>query len=280
MQDTTVVAKPVIKWAGGKRRLLKEILERVPEEIGTYYEPFCGGAAVFFALANRKAFKKAVLNDLNQELIETYRVIQKDSVVDLIALLKTYPHTRDFYLHLRALPPESLDSPIVRAARFLYLNRTGFNGLYRVNKKGGFNVPFGKYENPTICDEGALMRAHEVLQKAVLCSIDFSFVTTEYAFTAREGDFVYFDPPYLPVSKTSNFVSYTSGGFGISDHRRLADTMRELQSRKIKALLSNSDMPAIREVFDGLTVEQVKAPRSINSDGTKRGLIGELLISC
>lgn len=278
--DNTQTAKPVIKWAGGKRKLLDEILARTPETIETYFEPFTGGGAVFFALANRKRFKRAVLNDLNAELIETYRVIQSSNVVDLVALLKTYQHSREFYNHLRRLPATDLGSPIVRAARFIYLNRTGFNGLYRVNKKGEFNVPFGRYTNPTICDEQGLMRAHEALQSAVLTSLDFTFILNRYDhFEAREGDFVYFDPPYLPVSKTANFVSYTAGGFGISDHRRLAETLATLQSKNVRALLSNSDVPAIREIFKDFTTEEVSAPRAINSKGDRRGRIGELLIS-
>jgi DNA adenine methylase len=275
MPANAIPAKPVIKWAGGKRKLLNEILARTPETIDTYYEPFAGGSAAFFALWNRGRFKHAVLNDLNAELIETYEVIQSSSYGHLIETLKTYPHSRDFYLHLRAIPATDLSSALVRAARFIYLNRTGFNGLYRVNKKGQFNVPFGRYTNPTICDEEGLRRAHDALQGVILASKDFAACVEG----AKEGDFVYFDPPYLPVSKTSNFVSYTSGGFGISDHRRLAETMRSLRERGVKALLSNSDTHQIREIFQDFTVDSVKAPRAINSDGARRGLVGELLIS-
>jgi DNA adenine methylase len=269
-------AKPVIKWAGGKRKLLSEILARTPETINRYYEPFAGGAAVFFALANRKKFRTAFLNDLNKELIETYKVIQSSDVKHLVEILKTYPHSRDFYNSLRALPVAEISSPLVRAARFIYLNRTGFNGLYRVNKSGQFNVPFGRYTNPTICDEEGLLRAHESLQGVHLLSLDFP----EVLRLAITGDFVYFDPPYLPVSKTSNFVSYTSGGFGINDHRRLAETMRDLRDHGVKVVLSNSDTPQIREIFQEFTIESVLAPRAINSNGARRGLIGELLISC
>lgn len=274
--EATKAATPVIKWAGGKRRLLAEILARTPETIETYYEPFCGGAAVFFALVGYKRFKKAVLNDLNKELIGTYRVIQESTVHDLIALLKTYPHDRDFYNQLRLVPPHETESPVHMAARFLYLNRTSYNGLYRVNKSGQFNAPFGRYDNPRICDPELLLRAQEALQGVELTSDDFDMV----AARAVEGDFVYFDPPYLPLSETANFTSYTSNGFGYHDHQRLMVAMASLRDRKVRALLSNSDTPAIRTLFEGFQVDQVTAPRSINSNGAKRGNIGELLVSC
>jgi DNA adenine methylase len=275
-EATKIVATPVIKWAGGKRRLLDEILARTPNEIDTFYEPFCGGAALFFALSARKRFKKAVLNDLNKELVDAYQVIQGDSVRDLIALLKTYPHNRDFYNHIRMVTADQLDSPTIRAARFLYLNRTSYNGLYRVNKKGEFNAPFGKYVNPRICDPELLMRAHEAFQGVTLTSVDFM----ECVRGAKPGDFVYFDPPYLPISETSNFTSYTSRGFGFHDHQRLAAAMSTLRDNGVAGLLSNSDAPAIRTLFDGFQVDSVSAPRSINSKGDRRGNVGELLISC
>ena len=269
-------AQPVIKWAGGKRKLLPHILAKVPSKVGTYFEPFFGGGAVFFALLAKGArFEKAVLNDANSDLMELYRVIQSPAVHDLIALLQTYPHTREFYDHLRMIVPRGLHSATVRAARFMYLNRTGYNGLYRVNKKGEFNVPFGKYTNPTICDEAGLLRAHRALQGIELLSVDF---TTSVA-PAKTGDFVYFDPPYLPLNETSSFTAYTSGGFPISDHRRLASIFFELGERGVSVLLSNSTATAVRRMYETATIEEVMAPRSINSKADKRGPIGELLIS-
>lgn len=270
--------EPVVKWAGGKRKLLKEILPKVPASIDTYFEPFFGGGAVFFSLVSRGVkIKHAVLNDMNADLMETYQVIASPSVHDLIALLQTYPHTREFYDHLRRIVPRGLHSATVRAARFLYLNRTGFNGLYRVNRKGEFNVPFGKYSNPTICDVEALLRVNKALQGVELISTDFATCVAP----AKAGDFVYFDPPYLPISETSSFTAYTAGGFPLADHRRLATTFFDLGARGVSAVLSNSTAANIRTLYgqDPAVIQEVLAPRSINSDGTKRGYIGELLIS-
>ena len=271
-------AQPFLKWAGGKRKLLNRILPKVPASIDTYYEPFLGGGAVFFALVARGVkFKRAVLNDLNTDLMETYQVIQSEAVHDLIALLKTYQHSRQFYNHLRMIVPKTVNSKIVRAARFIYLNKTGFNGLYRVNKKGEFNVPFGKYKDPTICDQEGLLRAHKVLQGVELVSMDFDACLAP----AGPQDFVYFDPPYLPISETSSFTAYTSGGFPITEHRRLAETFFSLGERGTKVVLSNSIATAVRKLYtrEPAVVEEVEAPRSINSKGDKRGNVGELLVS-
>lgn len=277
-QDDAV--KPIVKWAGGKRKLLADIFTHAPESIGTYYEPFFGGGAVFFAMINRGIkFERAVLNDMNVDLMGTYRTVQSPTgVEDLISLLQTYPHTRDFYNHLRMIVPTTLRSETVRAARFLYLNKTGFNGLYRVNKKGEFNVPFGKYSNPTICDIEGILRAHKALQGVELTSVDFETSTAP----AKAGDFVYFDPPYLPISLTSSFTAYTANGFPLHDHKRLATTFYDLAERDVSVLLSNSTASVVRKLFaePPAIIEDVQAPRSINSKGDKRGLIGELLVRC
>lgn len=274
------VVKPIVKWAGGKRKLLSDIFARVPPSIGTYYEPFFGGGAVFFSLVNRGLkFQHAVLNDMNVDLMGTYRTIQSPTgVEDLISLLQTYPHTREFYNHLRMIIPTTLRSETVRAARFLYLNKTGFNGLYRVNRKGEFNVPFGKYANPTICDVEATMRVHKALQGVELTSVDFESCTAP----AKAGDFVYFDPPYLPISPTSSFTAYTASGFPLHDHKRLATSFYDLAERGVGVVLSNSTAGVVRKLFaePPAIIDEVQAPRAINSKGDKRGLIGELLIRC
>ena len=278
VEAPTPVAQPFLKWAGGKRKLLHRILPVVPRSIETYYEPFLGGGAVFFALlANGVSFKRAVLNDKNVDLMETYQIIQSEQVHDLIALLQTYQYSREFYDHLRMIVPKTLASKIVRAARFIYLNKTGYNGLYRVNRKGEFNVPFGKYANPTICDQEGLLRAHKALQGVELTSVDFDVCL---AF-AGIGDFIYFDPPYLPISETSSFTAYTSGGFPLADHLRLANTFYDLGHRGVQVLLSNSIASAVRRMYDrpSVVIENVEAPRSINSKGDRRGNVGELLIS-
>lgn len=264
-------AAPFIKWAGGKRQLLPEILPRLPAKIGTYYEPFIGGGAVFFALANERRFDCAVIADLNEDLINLYAVV-RDSVEHLISVLRPMIHSEDEFYRVRDLAPTA---PVARAARFLYLNRTCFNGLYRVNKAGKFNVPFGRYKNPTICDDIALRAASRALQSATLLVGDFA----ETMAGARMGDAVYLDPPYLPASATSNFAAYQAGGFGVADTVRLADACRSLRDRRVPFLVSNADTPKVRECFAGLDIVSVSARRSINSKGEKRGTVGEVLVT-
>jgi len=268
-------AKPFIKWAGGKRQLLGVIQEKLPKTMGgTYYEPFVGGGAVFFALANRKAFKKAVLSDMNSELVDTYKALSMGLVEEVIQYLKTYRYEREFFNELRARLPSDIIGLSERAARFIFLNKTGFNGLYRVNQKGIFNVPFGKYTNPTFCDEGGLREAARVLQSVEVVCQDYK---STVAFAAR-NDVVYFDPPYLPKSDTAKFVSYTSAGFGMAEHIELADTFKKLASNGVRVLLSNADLPSVRELFEGFTISGIEAKRCINSAGSKRGNVGEVLV--
>lgn len=270
------MTQPFVKWAGGKRQLLPAILSRLPFETKTFYEPFLGGGAVFFAMAREGVFERACVNDLNEELIQAYRTLASETLVkEVITLLKSYPHDRTFFEGLRPKLPATA-SEVERTARFIYLNRVGFNGLYRVNKKGEFNVPFGQYENPTICDESNLLAVSECLRNNV------EFQCQDFAASvssAQAGDTVYFDPPYLPVSETANFTEYTEGGFPFSEHRRLAQTFRELANRGVAVLLSNSDVPKVRELYDGFRIDVVNARRNINSDGAKRGPVTELLVS-
>lgn len=295
--ETTVVSPPLHrpaplqKWAGGKRKLLPHIIPLLlpfgAPSPRRYFEPFVGGGAVFFELAaigRAPGPANCVLADVNEEMMQTYRVVQR-SPYRLIAALKSglYVNDEKTFYAIRALDPEKMDL-VDAAARFLYLNRTCFNGLYRVNRAGGFNVPFGRYANPPICNEGAILAANAALQLAVLHSVDFRIACEERdCGHAGEGDAVYFDPPYLPVSKTSDFTAYSKSGFCLEDHIRLRDLCIRLARRGARVVISNSSADAIRalyaeEPFSSLfIVEEIMAARAINSDGGKRGKVVELL---
>jgi DNA adenine methylase len=271
----TAVARPYLKYVGGKTALLPEILSRLPSEITpTYYEPFLGGGAVFFALAAAGLFKRAVLGDINTELVGTYAALSSN-VEGVIRALKKHVYDEDYYYAVRAQDPSKLTVE-ARAARLIYLNRTCFNSLYRVNLKGKFNVPFGRYTNPTICDEANLRAVSAALRRSVsLVALDFQNVV----LPAKRGDVVYMDPPYWPASKTANFTAYSAGGFGPEDQARLRDVAKKLIDRGVHVLLSNSDTPPVRELYKGFKIEEVSAPRRVNSKADKRGNVGELLIS-
>ncbi len=265
-----MIAKPFLKWAGGKTALLPEILPRLPKKIKYYYEPFVGGGAVFFALAAEKRFKRAALGDINEELVETYISVSRevDKVIEHLKIEASKHSEKNFY-KVRAR------EGIFVASRMIYLNRTCFNGLYRVNRKGQFNVPFGDYKNPTICDEENLRACSLALQDVEeFFPKDFQFVEE-----ARRGDTVYFDPPYAPVSDTANFTAFAKGGFGEEEQERLRDCFARLDGRGVHVLLSNSDTPFVRKLYKGFKLDKVEAPRRINSKGGKRGNVGELLIS-
>lgn len=260
---------PFIKWVGGKRQLLPELRARVPSKFGRYFEPFVGGGALFFDLAP----ELASLTDMNERLVRTYRGV-RDDVNGVIALLSEYPHEERFYYDLRAVDIDTR-SDVEVAARFIYLNKTCFNGLYRENKAGRFNVPFGRYTNPTICDEEALRACSEALKGAHIAVLDFEAAVAD----AEAGDFVYFDPPYVPLTATSNFTSYTSGGFTQADQLRLRNLALDLKRRGVNVLLSNSSTGAVRELYaDGFVVEEVSARRAVNSKASGRGAVKELLV--
>ncbi len=271
--------KPFVKWVGGKRQLLRQFRDMglyPPDDFdpvtNTYFEPFVGGGAVFFDLLP----KKAELSDLNNELVTTYNVIKND-VDELIKSLKKHKYEKEYYLKVRAKNPKSL-SDLNVASRFIYLNRTCFNGMYRVNSKGGFNVPFGKYTNPIICDEENLIKASKALQKVTIKNQDYKKVLEK----AGKGDFVYFDPPYYPVSKTASFTSYTADTFLEKEQLELRDVFIELHKRDCFVMLSNSDTPLINELYSnikGVKVSKVAAGRAINSNAAKRGKISEVLVT-
>lgn len=269
-----VAAQPIVKWVGGKGKLLPELLARAPKTFRRYHEPFAGGAALFFRL--RPA--EATLSDLNACLIDAYRAVRDD----VEAVIRALAHHRDlhseehYYLARdawNASDPLSADMS-VRAALFLYLNKTCYNGLWRENKRGKFNVPAGHYANPGILDEGRLRAA-----SASLARVDLQWRSYEHVLqTAKVGDFVYFDPPYDPVSETARFTGYAAGGFGSDDQRALAKVFDALAARGCAVMLSNSDTPFTRELYRNHRVDRVLAPRSVNSRADRRGAVGEIIV--
>jgi DNA adenine methylase len=260
--------RPFVKWAGGKRQLLAAIYKLVPEAYGTYHEPFLGGGAVFFSLSPAKAF----LSDSNERLVRCYRGI-KNHVADVIALLKEYKRNRRFFLKMRRKDIDrGTDAEV--AAWFIFLNKMGFNGLYRVNSKNRFNVPFGDNKRAQICDEDNLNACSRALATAEIAHEDFSAVLAR----AQPGDLVYFDPPYVPLSATSYFTSYTAKGFTPHDQVRLRDLALELKRKGVHVILSNSS--TARSLYeDDFSLSRVLAARVVNSRADRRGKITELLIS-
>ncbi len=269
------VPRPFLKWAGGKTQLSDALLERTPLSFNVYHEPFVGSGALFFRLYRERRIRHAVLSDLNAELIDTYLAI-RDCVSDVIKILSEFPHDKEFYCAVREKDPWQF-SLAERAARMIYLNKTGYNGLYRVNRQGKFNVPFGRHKSPKYLDPENLLAVSQALQDVDILCAPFETVLERTA----PGDWVYFDPPYVPLSQTANFTSYHANGFGLSDQERLRDVCVELSRNKVYVMLSNSDTEAVRRLY-GLphfTVNEVFANRAINCNGAKRGKITELVIT-
>jgi DNA adenine methylase len=270
-----VIARPPVKWAGGKTQLLPELRKHVPPRFDRYFEPFVGGGALYFSLAP----PEAVLVDSNADLIAAYEAIASSPNL-LIRLLRSADeqyaqHGIEFYYRVRDVIPH--ETPLDRASRLIILNKTCFNGLYRVNKSGKFNVPAGKFKTPpTICDEENIRACSRRLQLASINCGDFEPHVQE----AKRGDLCYFDPPYIPTSATADFTSYTADGFGYDDQARLRDCAASLKRRGVTVLLSNSDTPLARRLYDcsPFKVRRVEARRAINSKGGKRGAVGELII--
>jgi DNA adenine methylase len=262
-------ASPFLKWAGGKTQLLPMLLKNVPAQFDTYIEPFVGGGALFFELQPAKA----ILADSNPELINCYTVV-RDNVEDLITVLSAYPYSEEFYYKLREEVPRDV---VLRAARIIYLNRTCYNGLYRVNKRGQFNVPFGRYKNPIICDVDRLRAASYALKNAELFCADYQETLRNFA---KPGDFVYIDPPYHPVSQYSDFKRYTSKFFYVDDQRLLASYAKELAGQGCFVLVSNSYCDFVIDVYKGCKIIEVSAKRNINKDPSKRGGVKEVLVVC
>jgi len=269
------VPRPFLKWAGGKTQLADALLERMPLVFNVYHEPFVGSGALFFRLYREGRIRHAVLSDINPELMDTYLAI-RDSVSEVIKLLSEFPHDREFYYALREKDPWQLSLP-ERAARMIYLNKTGYNGLYRVNRQGKFNVPFGRYKSPKYLDQENLLAVSQALQDVDILCAPFETVLER----VLPGDWVYFDPPYAPLSQTANFTSYHANGFGLSDQERLRDVCVELSKNKVYVMLSNSDTEIIRSLYSlpYFTINEVLANRAINCNGAKRGKITELVIT-
>ncbi len=262
-------AAPFLKWVGGKTQLLPPLLSYTPDQFNTYIEPFVGGGALFFALQP----EKAVLADSNPELINCYTIV-RDRVEDLILILAEYPYSEAFYYALRAEMPQDV---VLRAARMIYLNRACYNGLYRVNKQGQFNVPFGRYTNPVICDAERLRVASYALRNAELLCANYQETLQLHA---QPDDFIYIDPPYHPVSQYSDFKRYTAEFFYAEDQRQLALTAKELAKNGCSVLVSNSYCDFILNIYEGCNIVEVSARRNINKDPDKRGEVKEVLIVC
>lgn len=267
---------PFLKWVGGKRQSMPSIVECLPQGIERYryVEPFIGGGAALFHLQPRRA----LINDSNPELINTYNVI-KDNLDELLIALKRHKNEPEYFYQIRSLDrSESYSqlSPIEKASRIIYLNKTCYNGLYRVNSAGEFNSPFGQYKNPNIVNEPTLKAVNKYLN-----TIDIQIMNTDYENILNNLDqmsFVYLDPPYHPVSESSNFTGYVQGGWNIYDQIRLKDACNALNERGVRFLLSNSATSFIFDLYRDYNIRIIKANRSINSDATKRGEIDEVLI--
>ena len=269
--------QPFTKWTGGKRQLLGELRSYMPETFGRYFEPFVGGGALFFDLAP----EKAVINDFNEELINAYRQI-KNNPAELINLLIKHKenNSKDYYLELRSADRDgriSRMTGVERAARILYMLRVDFNGLYRVNSKNQFNVPYGRYKNPKIVDVDLLYQISEYLNEN-----DVEILQTDFAEAVKDaqtGDFVYFDPPYIPLNETSSFTSYTHEGFSYEEQVRLRNTFKELTERGVYAMLSNSSSPLVEELYKDFNIYFVEAQRTNGAKSSSRGKISEIIVT-
>jgi DNA adenine methylase len=268
----TSLPRPFLKWAGGKGQLISELLARLPQRYGRYFEPFLGGGALFFALQPAQG----VLLDVNPELVNVYRVV-RDELTALLSSLSGHVYDESYFYRMRAAD-RSADfatwSPVEKASRFIYLNKTCYNGLYRVNSKGMFNVPFGYYRNPTICDVSNLTACSTALHDTTIDCGDFRQVEE----LATAGDFVYFDPPYAPLTATSSFTSYAREGFGQDEQASLRDLCERLDAKGVRWMVSNSSAPVVFDLYKRYRIERVPATRAINSKGGKRGKVDEVIV--
>jgi DNA adenine methylase len=280
--DATVVAGPPFKWLGGKRKLLSELESRLPATFGHYHEPFVGGGALFWRLAAlRRLHKDRVsLSDTCVPLVRTFRAL-KSNAGKVIELLGRMPITKTHFMAIRSISKTDRDElrDEELAAWFIYLNKTSFNGLFRVNKADVFNTPWGSYKNPTTCNAELLQACGAVLRRLNVSVTDRPF--EDVLHYAQKGDLIYFDPPYMPSSPTSDFTSYTKERFDYNAHVKLRDVAFELKSKGMHVMISNSDVPLVREIYasrPSFRIEVVHAPRSINSKGDGRGVVRELII--
>lgn len=272
--DIASPCRPFVKWVGGKTQLLPEILRRMPPKKGmkTYHEPFVGGGAVFFALQPAQA----ILSDVNPELINAYKIV-RDSVESLIRDLKKHKHTSEYFYTIRdedRLSSFRRWSDVRRASRLIYLNKTCYNGLFRVNSKGHFNTPFGRYTNPNYVDADNLKACSKALSKSEILLASFGTIVER----TRPGDFVYFDPPYAPLSETAYFTGYSKDGFGLDMQRELFEVCCALDAKKVRFMLSNSAVPFIKKLYAKFHVDIVHASRAVNSRAERRGKVEEVLV--
>ncbi len=272
VESSDPAPRPILKWVGGKTQLLEQMKPLMPKTWNRYFEPFVGGAAVFFELRAQRPEMPAFLSDVNAELVNCYTVV-RDDVDAVIEALRHHVYESEHYYKVRALNPAEL-APAERAARTIFLNKTGYNGLYRVNRSGQFNVPFGRFTKPLFCDVDNLHACARALRGVSIEHDDFSKVLER----AKKGDFVYFDPPYVPLSPTSDFTAYIPGGFGEAEQRKLAKVFAKLAARGVHVMLSNSDTPLVRELYDGFDIHVVYASRSVNSNAARRGKLAEVVV--
>jgi DNA adenine methylase len=265
-----------LKWAGGKLQLIEQFKNLFPLNFNDYYEPFIGSGAVFFYVKSKLKPHRAILSDINEELINCF-VVVRDRPSELIELLLNHRnnHSKQYYYKVRSIEDNRLDS-VESAARLIYLNKTCFNGLFRVNSKGQFNVPFGDYQKPRIFDKNILFQASQLLQDVELRVMSFEKVLD----FAGKDDFVYLDPPYIALSKTSSFTNYSKEHFCVKQHKKLSEVFRILDSHGSFVMLSNSNHPLIKELYGDYenSIITVRAKRMINSIGSKRGAINEIVL--
>ena len=269
--------RPFTKWTGGKRKLLPILTELLPDDFNRYYEPFIGGGALLFKLLPHDA----VINDFNEELINSYLQI-RDNPNELIDLLAEHrdKNSKDYYLNIRSADRDGrIESmtDVERAARILYMLRVDFNGLYRVNSKNQFNVPYGRYKNPKILDEDLIYEVSGYLNANNIQILQGDFANA--VADAVDGDLVYFDPPYIPLSETSSFTSYTHEGFSYEDQVRLRNTVRALTRRGVKVILSNSSSPLVEDLYQEFNLHYVDASRTNGAKPTSRGKIKEIIVT-
>ena len=270
-----IKAKPIIKWVGWKRQLITQFQDLLPKKFNNYYEPFLWGGAVFFSIQKKNSY----LSDINEELINTWQVV-KEKPVELINFLKTLKYNKETFLEIRAW--DRIDwwlsnySEIQRAWRFIYLNRTCFNGLYRVNSKWQFNVPFGKYKNPDFIQKENILNVSKLLKKT---QAQIKFQSFEKVLeNTKKWDFIYFDPPYDVLTESANFTSYDKSWFGQDMQKKLRDVFIKLDKMWCKVMLSNHNTPFIREIYSWYKFDIVKARRNVNSKGNKRGTVEEIVV--
>lgn len=268
--------KPFLQWVGGKREMIERYPTLIPAKFNSYHEPFLGGGAMMFHVKAEKAF----LNDYNSELIITYNAIAKDvkSVIKILKELKKH-HSKEFYLSVRELDRDSDKfqkfNEAEIAARLIYLNQTGFNGVYRVNRKGQYNVPIGSSLNKLICDEPTLMEASKFIKGYTFSSGDFA----DAIKNIKKGDFLYLDPPYVPVSEYSDFTRYTKDQFGLEDQNRVYELFKAASDKGAYVLLSNSDTKFVRDLYKDFNIYTIKSSRNLNSDASKRGNVDEVAVT-